>query len=217
VTLPASRALRRLLPVAGTAISLMIAPAADAAINSCSLSGVYVASASIDAPPFDQFLGTFSFTPPATCSAAGTVNIQGALVTAGKSTLVGANGLPYTIDGGGLLHVDLDGVNILSGLVGLLVDNVARGFAFILNPGTFRLSGTAIARETVGGPPGPTGAPGPTGPTGAPGATGPSGPTGAPGAAGATGLTGPTGATGSTGSTGPIGPTGPPGPQGPAG
>lgn len=209
---------------------LLLSPAPAAATDSCSLIGTYLTSVAVDAPPFEQFLGRFTFTPPPACGGAGTVNISGAVVSAGVSTPFEASGLAYDIDASGLLHIHLNAGDIVSGLVGHLIGNVAQSFVFLMNPGPSHVSGVAIAQQTQGGPTGPTGAAGatgPTGPAGVPGATGPTGPAGATGStgAGAPGATGPTGAgatgppgpAGATGSTGATGATGPAGATGPTG
>lgn len=203
-----------------TAALLLTAPAAHAVIDACSLNGAYNTAASVDTPPSDQLLGVWTFTPGA-CDGAGAVVFSGSFIPAGgNGVAITLTGLTYTIDGLGLLHIPLDPNNIISGLVGQLVDGVAQSFVYVVNPGTVRMSGVAV-RQTgslgATGPTGPAGATGGTGATGPTGADGPTGPTGPTGATGPTGPTGPTGVAGGPGLQGVPGNTGPTGPQGPTG
>jgi Collagen triple helix repeat (20 copies) len=200
-----------LLPlVVGAAILLLGSPMAHAQVNNCFLNGVYVVGASIDVPPFDQFLGVFTFTP-GPCGGAGSVNILGTVVQAsGASFPVQANGLTYTVDSTGNLTIQLTATTVISGLLGHIGNGVAQSIVLVIPSGAARLTATAFLQTGSPGPPGPAGATGPAGPAG------PTGPTGATGATGPAGPTGPQGPTGDPGPTGPPGPGGPPGPAGPA-
>ena len=200
-----------LLPlVVGAAILLLGSPKAHAQVTNCFLNGVYVVGASIDAPPFDQFLGVFIFTP-GPCGGPGSVNILGTIVQAsGPAIPVSANGLPYTVDSMGSLAIQLNATTVISGLLGHIGNGVAHSIVLVISSGTGRFTATAFLQTGSPGPPGPAGATGPAGPTG------PTGPTGATGDIGPAGPTGPQGPTGSTGLTGSTGPAGPPGPAGPA-
>ncbi len=149
------------------ALLLLLAPPADA-VDSCSLSGVYVVSAAIDAPPGDQYLGTFTFTPPGTCTQAGTVSVTGSVMVLGQSfpSVIPPTTAPYTVDAFGVLAISpLPGQSIM-GRLGHLVNGIAQSFVFIAQPSDARFAGVAVKQDFAagGGTVGPPGPPGPPGP-----------------------------------------------------
>lgn len=149
------------------ALLLLLAPPADA-VDSCSLSGVYVVSAAIDSPPGDQYLGTFTFTAPGTCTQAGTVSVAGSLMVFGQSfpAVIPPTTAPYTVDAFGVLAISpIPGQSIM-GRLGHLVNGIAQSFVFIAQPSDARFAGVAVKQDFAAGggtagPPGPPGAPGP--------------------------------------------------------
>jgi hypothetical protein len=178
------------------AVSLAIATAAllftsaDAALTSCSLSGTYVTSASVDAPPSDQVLGSMTFTPPASCTAGnpGTVSVNGTILQRGSGVpiLLAVASVPYLVDPDGAVTILLshnDPITI-QGQIGTLHNGIAHSIVFAASSDTnpdIRFSGVALKADATlltgpegrAGPAGPAGAPGPAGPAGAAGPTGP--------------------------------------------
>jgi len=209
--------MNRWLPrVLSVAMLLFLSSTVEAAITSCALDGLYVASSAVDQSPADrdQVQALFTFTPPTTCSngASGTVSVRGTLhhVDSPSPIPISVTDVPYVVDEIGRLTIEFSNTIIIDGQIGFITGITANSFVFVAGEsGTpnVRLSGVAI-KQTLApvpqGPQGPTGATGPTGPTGATGATGL---TGAQGPAGPAGPTGSTGATGATGATGPVGMT----------
>ena len=211
---------------------LAVSTPGSAAITSCALDGVYVASAAVDSPPTDQFLGSVVFTPPIVCSenSTGTASISGVLLQLHNPSPVPINltGVPYQVSPDNVVTITLSPDLIVLGMLGHHTTSVANTFVYTAAHSTspaIRFSGVAIRldQEIVAGPQGPEGPPGPQGPQGPAGATGaqgPQGPTGGTGPqgpagpTGATGAQGPAGPTGATGATGAIGPQGDPGPVG---
>ncbi|MBI2903268.1 MAG: collagen-like protein, partial [Candidatus Methylomirabilis oxyfera] len=222
--------MNRYLPyVISTLLLLFISSAASATSTSCSLAGIYVASANIDAPPADQALAVFDFTPPTGCGsgAQGTVTVSGTLLQWNNPSWIPLNvsGVPYVVDESGHLRIAISPSIIIDGYIGQLAGTTANSFVFAAENSTapyVRFSGVAVKQALVGatGPQGSSsseatqGPPGPTGPTGATGPAGPTGATGAMGSAGATGPQGPQGPAGAAGATGAQGPAGPQGGQG---
>jgi len=220
-------------------LSVLILPlplaAADGAITSCALEGLYVGSAAIDAPPTAQFMGYFSFKPPSNCAdgVSGTASIYGSLLQFGNPTPIPfefAN-FPYHVNADGVLTMTFSPELVVLGMLGHFSENLAESFIYAASEATtpvIRFAGTAVRRDVVttagydsendpGTTPGPQGPPGPPGVTGPQGPPGPNGPTGAAGAAGPAGPQGLQGDSGPAGPQGPAGPTGATGPQGPVG
>ena len=208
-----------LLAIATAMPLLLVASASQAAVTSCALEGVYVSSATVDAPASADFLGQFVFTPPTPCSvgAGGTVTLSGIVIKfyglepASTPIQVEAKNILYHVSDAGLLTISLAPNLEIAGMLGHVSGTIANTFVFMISAASdapLHFVGSATRQEfystgeSLPGPPGPSGQPGLTGPQGPTGATGT---TGAPGPAGATGATGETGATGATGSQGAAG------------
>jgi len=73
---------RWLAGVLSAAMLLLLSSTARAAITSCALDGLYVASSAVNSYSTDQASLLFTFTPPMTCSngASGTVTLSGTLL-----------------------------------------------------------------------------------------------------------------------------------------
>lgn len=205
---------RWLLFIVSAVMLPFISSTAGAAITSCVLDGFYVSSAAVDSPPIDQFLGSFTFTPPAICAEgmSGTATVSGTLrQLASPITIpIAATDVPYQVSSNGVLTITLSPSLIVLGLLGHLSDSVANSFVYTAADPTspaIRFAGAAMRHDMVGAV-GPSGPPGPRGPQGL------TGPPGSPGLAGATGPQGPQGPQGSTGPAGSPGPQGLQGPQG---
>ena len=200
-----------------------ISSTAGATITSCVLDGPYVSSAAVDSPPIDQFLGSFTFTPPPICveGMSGTATVSGTLrQLASPITIpIAATDVPYQVSSNGVLTINLSPGLIVLGLLGHLSDSVANSFVYTAADPTspsIRFAGAAMRHDMVGavGPSGPPGPQGPQGLAGPPGSPGLAGATGPPGSPGPQGLAGPPGSPGLAGATGPQGPQGDPGPAG---
>ena len=224
--------MKRWLPYVLSSVMLVFLPStAGAAITSCALDGLYVGGAAVDAPPTDQFQGTFNF--KCTDSINGTLTLSGTLLQYDNPNPIpiDATVFPYQVNSDGVLTIYISPDLIISGMLGHLSDNVANSFVYTASASTnpeIRFSGVAVRRDLAAsaGSASSEGPQGATGPQGAKGATGPAGLQGATGAQGAQGLAGsqgpagPLGAAGprgSSGATGLVGPQGPQGDPGPAG
>jgi hypothetical protein len=94
-----------------------------AGANNCSLAGQYVASAPLDAPPYDEVPLVFIFTPPTSCAsfpldggAPNTVKITGTLWTPGQSQPEQFElTAPYEVAADGRLLITLAPGRVLAG------------------------------------------------------------------------------------------------------
>src|SRR3989304_2359008 len=131
----------RWLPyVVSTLLLLTISSTARAAITSCSLDGIYVASASIDAPPTVEALIVFDFTPPSGCGsgAQGTVSISGTLLQWANPSWIpfGNSSAPYVVNESGHLMIGLSYNMIFDGYIGQVAGNTANSFVFVADDST---------------------------------------------------------------------------------
>ncbi len=200
--------------LAALLIAAELRPAPALAFTACDLNGVYVASNAIDTPWLeDQMLGSFTFTPPSTCTTGtpGTVTLSGTLMQRENPTPTPLTvTTSYMVDSNGALTMQLLPDVTITGQLGNLANNIAHGFVYAADASgrpDIHFSGVALKKDAatlVGaqGPAGATGAQGPQGPVGTTGAAGGAAATGPPGATGATGSQGPQGPTGATGATG---------------
>ena len=88
-------------------VGAMTSPA-NAQLDSCVLSGDYALAASLVGGTEGQLLGTFTFTPPGTCSpgAAGAVTLGLSPLVPGSSVPTPVSGtFPYTVSAAGTLDI----------------------------------------------------------------------------------------------------------------
>lgn len=163
---------------------------ASAQLTTCALSGEYVvAGALVSSPGPAQLSGTFTFTPPASCTAGavGAVSIALALTSPSGVAPVALNDT-YQVSGTTVTF----GLNVFNGSVAGVAGSAA-GTLTLAGTGGMVLGATLTRRAAIAGTNGADGA------DGADGAAGPPGPPGPQGVQGIQGIQGPIGATGATG------------------
>lgn len=174
--------LHRFLFLVALAVARGMSPAvAEAQLTTCAVSGDYVLSGALtSAPGPAQLSGTFTFAPPASCTAGalGTVNIVLTLTTPGGVVPV-AFADSYQVTGTTVGF----GTGVFIGSVAGVASNAAGSIALTGGAG-FVLGGTLTRRTAIVGIQGPQGPTGPQGPQGIQGVQGIQGIQGPPGATG---------------------------------
>ncbi len=132
----------------------LAAPVAQA--SSCLLSGTYVLASALSFQGTEaQFSGTFTFTPPGSCTpgTAGTADVSLSVLFSGSTTpITFAGSFAYTVDGTGAMTI---GQDLITGAVAAVEGTgYANALVFVaaptIAPPTIRLAGTAVRSSLAG-------------------------------------------------------------------